>query len=182
MRPVVVLILLTTTTTSSGCSTDVPATPTDTPAVLPEPLIFTTNEVALDTGQGGADFDPKVTVAWPGTPITNCVRLNAGSADEMTIYNADITQTEPVTKFSLQIYQFTGNALEGAAPKETLSERALDDDDEALSHRKIEHGPRKYPAIDVTAKSGDCFARRVFVVTAIAAIPEQRVVGHLQLA
>ena len=159
MRTLKTLTLLTSMTFLWGCSRDVPSTANevpsernDSPAIAPGDTPFTEEEAP--------HFDPKLTLAWPGVPQESRRRIDAGTADETTIYSGFYTQTGPVTAFSASVYEFAEEHMRASDPLEMLAGHGTSDSDEELSRKKIEHGRQKHPGFDVTAKSGDSFIRR----------------------
>lgn len=157
--------LLAAMTSLCGCSQEAPPAVENIPAVPNEPATLDPDNVTPFTEQDAPDFDPKLTLEWPGTPEESRRRSHAGLADETSGYGASITfsQTVPVTRFAAAVTQFTEKTLQGLAPKQMLVDEALGEDKE-LTRKEIEHGPKKYPGLDVTAKSGDSFVRRVVVL------------------
>ena len=165
MRSLKFLAVLTVMTSLCGCSTDAPPAVTNAPAVLNEPPADSFENTPF-TEEDAPDFDPKLTLEWPGTPEESRRRINTGMADETTIYSATFFQTETgtLTIFGASVYQFTEKDLQGSDPKEMLARHGTSGDEIALSRKQIEHGPNKYPGYDVTAKSGTSFLRRVTVM------------------
>lgn len=146
-----------------GCSQDAPSAATSAPAAThqtPAPSVDGTPF----TEQEAPDFDPKLTLEWPGTPQESRRRINAGMADETTIYSATFSQTGPVTIFDASVYQFTEKDLQGTDPKEMLASHGAVSDETELTRKQIEHGPNGRLGFDMTATSGDGFVRRVNVL------------------
>jgi hypothetical protein len=154
------LAVLTTMMSLCGCSKVAPPAVTNAPAVLKVPLADSTENTPF-TEEDAPDFDPKLTLEWPGTPEENRRRINAGLPDETTIYSATFSQTGPVTIFGASVYQFTEQDLQGSDPKEMLASHGTSGNEIELTRKQIEHGPNKYLGFDVTAKDDGGFFRRV---------------------
>lgn len=116
------------------------------------------------TEQDAPEFDPRLTLEWPGTPEESRRRINAGMADETTTYRATFRQTGPVTIFEATVHQFSEKDLQGTAAKEMLVGHGTGSDVIELTRKQIEHGPNKYPGFDVTAKDDGSFDRRVNIL------------------
>ncbi len=114
--------------------------------------------------QDASDFDPKLTLSWPGIPTESRRRLDAGTAHETTIYSATYSQTDPATVFEASVYQISEQDLRASNPQELLAGHMTSDDDKELSRKPILHGPQKYPAFDVTLNSGESYFRRITVM------------------
>lgn len=65
------------------------------------------------------------------------------------------TESGPLTIFSASVYEFSAEDLQGSDPKELLAGPVTSGSEIELSRKQIEHGPNKYPGLDMTAKSGD---------------------------
>lgn len=131
----------------------------------PVPAVAADNAIPF-TEETAPDFDPKLTLVWPGTPEESRRRINAGKADETTIYGATLMQTQsvPVTIFSANVYELSESDLQGSDPKELLASHLTSGDEVELTRKEIEHGPNKHPGLDVTSKEADSFLRRVNVM------------------
>lgn len=114
--------------------------------------------------QPAPDFDPKLTLEWPGVPEESRKCIDAGLDYETTIYNATYSQSDPATVFGASVYLISEKDLRESDPQEMLAGHMTSDSDEELTRQKIEHGPNKNPGYDVTAKSGTGFLRRVTVM------------------
>jgi hypothetical protein len=116
-----------------------------------------------------ARFDPKLRLEWPAPPSETRRRIDAGSPDETTIYSASLVLTDPATIFSATVHQFTEASLPGKDPRVMVAEHALQGD-EGLDRKISEYvankayETNKFPGVEVTAKSGNSFARRVVVL------------------
>ena len=108
MCPWKVLSCLTVLTSLCGCSQDAPPAATNAPAVANAPPALAADNTPF-TEEDAPHFDPKLTLEWPGTPEEIRRRINAGMADETTIYSATFFQTETGTLaiFGASVYQFT---------------------------------------------------------------------------
>lgn len=165
MHPWKLLTLLTALTSLSGCSQDTPPATTNAPAGANATPAFSADNPRF-TEEDAPDFDPKLTLEWPGTPEESRRRTNAGMADETMIYSATLFQTEtgPVTIFSANVYEFSEKDLRGSDSKELLASHLTSGDEVELTHKDIEHGPNKHPGLDVTAKDDGGFLRRLNVM------------------
>lgn len=160
------LAVLTTMLSLCGCSKDAPPAATNAVGVSNEPSAESSNNTTF-TEEAAPDFDPKLILEWPGTPEESRRRINAGMADETTIYSATLWQTEtvPLTIFGATVYQFTEKDLQDAGdPKEMLASHMMSDEDEELTRQQIEHGPNKLLGFDVIVKEEGGFRRRVNVL------------------
>jgi hypothetical protein len=165
MHTRMILALLTAMTSFWGCAKDAPPAATKALAVLNEPSAQSLENTPF-TEEDAPDFDPKLTLDWPGTPKESRRRINAGMADETTIYSATLWQTEtvPLTIFGASVYQFTEKDLQGSDPKEMLASHGASGDEIELNRQQIEHGPNKLLGFDVTAKHDGGFVRRINVM------------------
>ena len=84
MRSLTLLAVLTVMTSLCGCSTDAPPAVPNAPAVPNVPPADSSENTPF-TEEDAPDFDPKLTLEWPGTPEESRRRINAGMADETTI-------------------------------------------------------------------------------------------------
>jgi hypothetical protein len=116
------------------------------------------------TEQPAPDFDPKLTLDWPGPPEERRRRIDAGTDRETTIYRATFTQFDPVTMFSATVYEFTEKDLQGDDPQEMLASHLGGGNTVELTRRQIEHGPHKYLGFDMTARDENLFIRRINVL------------------
>jgi hypothetical protein len=166
MRAMTILTLLTAMAGFCGCSKAAPLAATNASGVSNEPSAPSPDKVLPSTVQDAPEFDPKLTLEWPGTPEESRRRINAGLADETTIYSATLFQLNgPVIIFSASVYQFTEKDLQDAGdPKEMLVSHMTSDEDEELTRQQIEHGPNKFLGFDVTAKDEGGFRRRVNIL------------------
>ena len=107
-----------------------------------------------------------LTLEWPGTPAESRRRINAGMADETTIYSATFFQTEtgPLTIFGASVDQFTEKDLPGSDPKELLVGHGTSGDEIELTRKQFEHGPNKLLGFDVIVKDDRGFRRRVNIL------------------
>jgi len=147
-----------------GCSKDAPSVVPNAPAASNQPPALTPDEANSFTEQPAPDFDPKLTLEWPGTPEESRRRIDAGQAHETTIYSASVTQVGPVTIFSASVYELSAEDLQGSDPKEMLASHGTTGDEVELTRKEIEHGPNKHLGFDVTAKDAGSFLRRVNVM------------------
>ena len=164
MRSLTLLAVLTVMTSLCGCSTDAPPAVPNAPAVPNVPPADSSENTPF-TEKDAPDFDPKLTLEWPGAPEVSRRRINAGMADETTIYGATLMMLDfPVIIFSASVYQFTEKDLQGSDPKEMLASHGTSGDETELTRRQIEHGPNKLLGFDVTAKDDGGFFRRVNIL------------------
>ena len=77
-------------------------------------------DVSSFNEQPAPDFDPRLTLAWPGTPEESRRRIDPGTDRETTIYRASFNQDLPLTSFGATVYEFTEKDLQGGDPKEWL--------------------------------------------------------------
>jgi hypothetical protein len=146
-----------------GCSPKAPSAGTNVPAVLNESPADSSANTPF-TEEDAPDFDPKLTLEWPGTPEESRRRINAGMADETTIYSATFSQTGPVTIFAATVHQFSEKDLQGSDPKEMLASHGTSGGEIELTRQQLEHGPNKLMGFDMTAKEEGGFRRRVNIL------------------
>ncbi len=165
MRSLKRLTLLTVMTILCGCSeTTHPVATNDLPATTNMPPALSAVTPHTFTQQPAPDFDPKLTVKWPGAPEESRRRINAGQADETTIYSAFVTQVGPVTIFSASVYELSAEDLQGSDPKEMLASHGTTGDEVELTRKQIEHGPSKLLGFDVMSKDDGGFRRSVNIL------------------
>ena len=165
MRSLSILILLAALTSLFGCSQDAPPAATNAPAVASDPPALSAGNTPF-TEEDAPDFDPKLTLEWPGTPEESRRRINAGQADETTIYGASFWQLQPgqLNIFGATVYEFSENDLQGSDPKELLAGHGTSGSEVELTRKEIEHGPNKHLGLDRTSKDDGGFYRRVNVM------------------
>ena len=181
-RSLMALPLLIALSSMSGCSKSTPPARSSTPPASTEGSPSAApNNTSPTTETEAPNFDPKLTLVWPGTPQESRRRIAAGSADETTIYSATFTQMGPITTFSASVYLLSDRDLQESDPRELLARHMTGPEDEELTGQQIEHGPNKYPGYEVTAKSGNLFVRRVNVMAgrrlysvAVASLKQER--------
>ncbi|MDA1055982.1 MAG: hypothetical protein O3C40_36840 [Planctomycetota bacterium] len=163
MRGLTILTLLSVMTSLCGCSPDATPSASNAPAVSNEPPAQSPDHTPF-TEEDAPDFDPKLSLEWPGTPEERRRRINAGTAHETTIYSATFTQSGPVTSFRATVYEFTEKDLQSYVPKKSLARHLGGGNVVELTRKQIEHGPKKYLGFDVTARDVNLFIRRVNVL------------------
>lgn len=164
MRSLKFLAVLTVMTSLCGCSTDAPPVVTNAPAVLNVPPADSSENTPF-TEEDAPDFDPKLTLEWPGTPEESRRRINAGMADETTIYGATLFLiAESVTIFGASVYQFSEKDLQSFDPKEMLVGHRTSGGEIELTRQQIEHGPNRLLGFDVMSKYDGGFRRRVNIL------------------
>ena len=153
MRSLKCLAVWTTMMSLCGCSKDLPPIVTNAPAVLNVPPADSSENTPF-TEEDAPDFDPKLTLEWPGTPEESRRRINAGMADETTIYSATLFQTETgtVTILGASVYQFIEKDLQGSDPKEMLVGHRTIGGEIELTRQQLEQGPNKLLGFDVIVK------------------------------
>lgn len=164
-RSLMVLPLAIALTSPVGCSKSTPPAPASAPHASAEgPPSAASDKTNPPTETEAPNFDPKLTLVWPGTPQESRRRINAGSADEATIYSATFSQMGPITTFSARVDLLSEKDLRDSDPKTLVARHMTDAEDEELTGQQIEHGPNKYPGYEMTAKSANLFVRRVNVM------------------
>lgn len=165
MRVLKPLTLLAAIAGFCGCSNDAPPAATNASGVSNEPSAITPDKLPPSV-QDAPEFDPRLTIEWPGTPEESRRRINAGQPDETTIYSATFLQNQarPVAIFAASVYQFTEKDLQGTDPKDLLAGHNTSGDEIELSRQQIEHGPNKLLGFDVVAKEDGGFRRRVNIL------------------
>ena len=160
------LALLIASTSLFGCSKDAPSVVPNAPTVSNQSPALAPDNALPFTEEAAPDFDPKLTLVWPGTPEESRRRINAGQADETTIYSASHwqIQTAAVNIFSATVYEFSEKDLQGFDPKELLAHHGTSGDEVELTRKEIEHGRNKHLGLDLTSKDDGGFYRRVSVM------------------
>ena len=166
MRALMISIVLVATTSLCGCSKDAPPAATNTPAVPNGAPGCDPDNAFQFTEEAAPDFDPKLTLVWPGTPEESRRRINAGQADETTIYIASFwqIQTGQLNMFGATVYEFSEKDLQGFDSKELLAGHGTSGSEVELTRKEIEHGPNKHLGLDLTSKDDGGFYRRVNVM------------------
>ena len=163
MRSLKLLSLSTVMVAYIGCSEATPPIATnDSPAATNTPPADSAETAHSFTEHDAPDFDPKLTLVWPGTPEESRRRIDAGTADETTIYSATFWASEPVTIFSATVRQVPEQDLQVSDQAEMLAEYALNGHEE-VTRKQIEHGSNKFMGIEVAAHSNGAPARSLAV-------------------
>lgn len=157
MRVKLVLALLTAITSFFGCSPEAPSVANNSQGLSP-------GDEIPGTERDAPEFDPKLSITWPGAPKESRRRIDAGTIHETSIYSASFSRSDPATIFAASVHQDSEQDVLATDPKQLLVENALSDDEVELSREEFEHGPHKHPGLDVTAKSGDGYVRRLVVL------------------
>lgn len=157
------LILLTAISGSLGCAQHTPSTGEKASAV-PHETPADSSENTPFTEEDAPNFDPKLTLDWPGTPQESRRRIDAGSAHETTIYRATFSQTNPIIMFEANVSLMSDKDLQESDPKELLASQGTWDEHQELTRTPIEFGPNKHLGCKVAGKVGDTFVRRLNVL------------------
>lgn len=163
MRSWTFLILLTSILCFCGCAKDAPSAGTNTSAISNKQTAEPSENTPY-TEKDAPDFNPKMTLDWPGTPQESRRRIDAGSAHETTIYSATFSQTGPIVTFEANVSLMSDKDLQDSDPKELLANQGTWDEHQELTRKQIEFGPNKYLGFEVTGKVGDTFVRRLNVL------------------
>ena len=148
MRPVIVLFALTLAMAIGGCSK--PTAP------------------AVETLSASEDSDPVVSmpfeVKWPGRPALSR-QAQAAHAGEQVTYTATYSQGGPegVVTFLVSVAEYPEQLLQGTSPRQLLAAHVYALQKDELSRKEIEHGPRKYPALEIATRSGRHLGRRLVI-------------------
>jgi hypothetical protein len=162
MKTLILLVVFITATCSCGCSPH-PAsesTSADSNESAASPLA----NAPSSTEQDVLEFDPKLTLAWPGPPEESRRRANAGLKNETTIYSATFSQTGPVTIFGANVVLLSEEDLQTSDPKTWLPYHHGGPEDEELSRQQIEQGPHKHLGFELRIKSNNAYCRRINVL------------------
>jgi hypothetical protein len=122
------------------------------------------NAASSASEQPATDFDPKLSVTWPGKPEESRRRIDPGTDRETTVYCASFTQDQPLTRFGATVSEFTAEYLAGSDPKEWLPRHLGGGDVVELTRKQIESGPHKHLGFEITARDENLFIRRVNVL------------------
>jgi hypothetical protein len=148
MRPVIVLFALTLAMAIGGCSK--PTAP------------------AVETLSASEDSEPVVNmpfeVKWPGRPALSR-QAQATQAGEQVNYTATYSQGGPegVVIFLVSVAEYPEKLLQGTSPRELLAAHVFALQKDELSRKEIEHGPRKYPGLEIATRSGRHLGRRLVI-------------------
>ena len=162
MRSMILLASMVLMASLCGCFNAAPSVATNPTAATNMPPADSTETAHSFTEQDAPDFDPKLTLVWPGTPEESRRRIDAGTADETTIYSATFWASEPVTIFSATVRQVPEQDLQVSDQAEMLAEYALNGHEE-VTRKQIEHGSNKFMGIEVAAHSNGAPARSLAV-------------------
>jgi hypothetical protein len=113
--------------------------------------------------QEAPDFDPKLSVEWPGAPTESRSRFSAGTADETTLYTGKHTAFEPATIFSATVHEFTEQSLRKIDSKEMLRDNALQNI-KSPDHTLTEIQHQGHPGVEATGRDEAAHFRRVVVL------------------
>jgi len=113
--------------------------------------------------QEAPDFDPRLTVEWPGTLTESRSRFAAGTPEETTIYTAKHRTFGPVTVFSATVHEFTEQSLQKTDSKEMLKDNALQNI-KSPDHTLTEIQRQGHPGVEATGRDEAAHFRRVVVL------------------
>ena len=164
MKTLPTLIVLMTVAAFGGCSRRSHPVPKSTSAGSNDSTESPSANATSPVDHEAPEFDPKLKLAWPGTPEESCRRVDAGTDREKTIYSADFKEHQPLTSYIATIYLITNEELRADDPKEWLPRHLSGDEVVELSRRQIEFGPHKYLGFEVYAQDTNLFVRRVNVL------------------
>jgi hypothetical protein len=117
-----------------------------------------------DVEQEAPDFDPRLILAWPGSPTESRRRLAEGTPEETTFYTGMLTLTGPVTTFSATVHEFTEQSLQGTDSQQMLKDNALGSD-AGPNHTMTEIQRQGHPGFEFTGRSGAAYVRRIVVLS-----------------
>jgi hypothetical protein len=162
MKTLILLVVFITATCFCGCSPhpESESTSADSNESAASPL----TNAPSPTEQDVLEFDPKLTLAWPGPPEESWRRANAGLKNETTIYSATFSQTGPVAIFGANVVLLSEEDLQTADPRQWLPYHRSGPEDEELGRQQIEYGPHKHPGFELRIKSSNAYCRRVNVL------------------
>lgn len=163
MRYATILAMLAAMLCFCGCSKDTPSKEASASAGPNDSLAVSSENTPL-TEEEAPDFDPKLTLIWPGPPRESRRRIDAGSAHETTSYSATFSQTGPIIMFEASVSLMSEKDLQDSDPKELLASQGTWDEHQELTCKQIEFGPNKYLGFEVAGKVGDTFVRRLNVL------------------
>jgi len=148
MRPVIVMFALSLAPIIGGCSK--PTVP------------------AVETLSASEDSEPVVNmpleVKWPGRPALSR-QAQASQAGEQVNYTATYSQGGPegVVIFLVSVAEYPAGLLQGTSPRQLLAAHVYALQKDELSRKEIEHGPRKYPGLEIATRSGRHLGRRLVI-------------------
>jgi hypothetical protein len=108
-------------------------------------------------------FDPKLRLKWPGKPTESSQVPEVGSPKHYSASFVD-KQATGVTLYAANVEEFPEEMLKGASPKELLAAYVLGSKRHETSRKEIEHGPKKYPGLEITTRTEKDFGRRLVVM------------------
>jgi hypothetical protein len=100
---------------------------------------------------------------WPGKP-TESSQVDEGTS--LRHYSASFAdkQATGLTLFWADVEEFPEKMLKGTSPKELLTAYVLGSKRNEISRKEIEHGPKKYPGLEITTRTEKHFGRRLVVM------------------
>jgi hypothetical protein len=109
-------------------------------------------------------FRPKFLVNWPGAPTESDLAIPTEQGEQRH-YSAIFTDRQPggVVLYGVFVDELPEKALAGSDPKERLAAYVFANKRDETSRQAIEHGPKKYPGLDITTASGKRFGRRIVI-------------------
>ena len=114
-------------------------------------------------------FNPKLALKWPGKPFESSQVLTTKDGEQKH-YSAMFADKRPdgLVLFSAFVEEFPEKALKGTSAKQLLAAYVLAFRKEETSRKELEHGPKKYPGLDITSQhaspSGIRFNRKLVVL------------------
>lgn len=154
MRFRMILNLSTALASLWGCARDAPSA---IPGALPA-------DASEHTEVEAPDFDPELTLVWPGAPQVSRRCIDAGSIHETTVYRATYSETGPIIIFDVSVSLMSEKDLQDSDPQELVATQGIWDECDELDRKQIEFGPNKYLGCEMTGKVGDSFFRRLNVL------------------
>jgi hypothetical protein len=110
-------------------------------------------------------FQPKLSLKWPGKAFESSEILSTEHGDEKH-YSALFSNKggSGVVTFSAFVIEFPDKAVKGTTPKELLTAYAFASKDDETSRKEVEHGPMKYPGLEISTKARGLFGRKLVVL------------------
>lgn len=110
-------------------------------------------------------FQPGLTLKWPGKPSESSQILPGEGGDEKH-YTALFTDKLPAgaVTFSAFVIEFPDKALKGMSPQRFLAAYVAASKKDETSRKEVEHGPKKYPGLEITTHARGLFGRKLVVL------------------
>jgi hypothetical protein len=110
-------------------------------------------------------FQPNLSLKWPGKASESSQILSTEDGDEKH-YTALFSKkgTAGVVIFSAFVIEFPDKALKSTTAKTLLAAYVFSSKDDETSRKEVEHGPKKYPGLEISTHARGLFGRKLVVM------------------